>query len=125
VWESGLETPDSSKTAKLTEIRQPQATILFADTAFVKQINSGPTLIRYPFIEPRWFVVDKEPSPVWDPAPSIHFRHRKRACTAWVDGHADNQEITPNDGVNDDGTRPSEYNIGWFEPMDNSLFDLK
>jgi hypothetical protein len=29
------------------------------------------------------------------------------------------------DGTNDDGTRPFEFNIGWFEPMDNSLFDLQ
>lgn len=129
VWESGLETPDSSKSAKLTEIRQPQATLLFADTAFVMQINSSLTLIRYPFIEPRWFVVDKEPSPVWDPAPSIHFRHRERTCIAWVDGHAEDKKTARFDGLNMDqfgnNIRPLEFDIGWFEPMDNSLFDLK
>lgn len=129
IWESGLETPDSSKSARLTEIRQPQATLLFADTAFARQINSNPTLIRYAFIEPRWFVVDKEPSPVWDPAPSIHFRHRKRACIIWVDGHAEDKKTASFDGVSVDeygnSVRPLELDIGWFEPMNNSLFDLK
>ncbi|MEN8127783.1 MAG: type II secretion system protein [Planctomycetota bacterium] len=129
VWSSGLETPDSSKSAKLTEIKQPQATLLFSDTAFARRIDSSPTLIRYAFIEPRWFVVDKEPSPVWDPAPSIHFRHRERACTAWADGHADDRKTARYDGISIDEygkeVKPLEFNLGWFEPMDNSLFDLK
>ncbi|MHC5082857.1 MAG: type II secretion system protein [Planctomycetota bacterium] len=125
IWASGLETPDSSQSAKVTEIRQPQATLLFADTAFCRYINSAPTFIRYGFIEPRWFVIDKEPSPVWDPSPSIHFRHRKRACLAWADGHVEDKKTAGYDGYNEDGLQPLQFDIGWFEPMNNSLFDLK
>jgi prepilin-type N-terminal cleavage/methylation domain-containing protein len=125
IWSSGLENPDSSESAKLTDIKQPQATLLFADTAMTTRVNSESVIIRYAFIEPRWFIVDKEPNPVWDPSPSLHFRHRGRTCTAWVDGHADNKKMADYDGINDDGTRPFEFNIGWFEPMDNSLFDLQ
>ena len=125
IWFSGLETPDSSESAKLTEIKQPQATLLFSDTAMTFSINSESALIRYAFIEPRWFVVAQEPSPVWDPSPSIHFRHRERTCVVWADGHAGNKKTAHYNGTNDDGTRPSEFDIGWFEPMDNSLFDLK
>jgi hypothetical protein len=29
------------------------------------------------------------------------------------------------EGLNDDGTKPADIGLGWFEPMDNSLFDLK
>lgn len=131
IWESGLETPDSSKSAKLTEIRQPQATLLFTDTAFAGQtdfgkgIEYGPALIRYPFAEPRFFVVGKITTSAWNPSPSIHFRHRNRACIAWVDGHADTKKMGRYEGLSQDDTRPSDFNVGWFEPMDNSSFDLK
>ena len=125
IWSSGLETPDSSESAKLTAIRQPQTTLIFADTAFARHIGPNPTLIRYPFIEPRYYVIDKEPTPVWDPAPSIHFRHRKRTCISWADGHAEAKKTAGYNGINEDSIRPVEFDLGWFEPMDNSLFDLK
>ena len=129
IWESGLETPNSSKSAKLTAIRQPQSTVLFTDTAFARRIETEPTLIRYAFVEPRFFVVGKEPTSAWDPAPSIHFRHRKRTCIVWADGHADDKKTARYDGISEDESgdwvRPLEFDVGWFEPMDNSPFDLK
>ena len=125
IWSSGLEEPNSRESAKLADIKQPTATLLFSDTAMASRVDMEPALIQYAFIEPRFFVVDKEPVPVWSPAPSIHFRHRKRAGVVWADGHADNHKISYYDGTNDDGTRPAEFNVGWFEPMNNSLFDLK
>jgi prepilin-type N-terminal cleavage/methylation domain-containing protein/prepilin-type processing-associated H-X9-DG protein len=125
IWYSGYTTPNCKESTKLTEIERPQETLLFADSAMVKHIDTGPALIRYAFAEPRFFVVDKEPTSAWTPDPSIHFRHRKRACIVWADGHADDRKTAHYDGTNTDGTRPSVYNVGWFEPMDNSLFDLK
>jgi prepilin-type processing-associated H-X9-DG protein len=125
IWYSGLETPDSSTSMKLTDIQQPASTLLFTDTAFVINISLEPAFIRYAFAEPRYFVVDKEPTSAWSPAPSIHFRHRGRACIAWADGHADAKKTAHYDGTNEDGTRPADFDLGWFEPMDNSLFDLK
>lgn len=131
IWFSGLEAPDTCHSAKLTDIQQPQATLLFTDTAFAARydiitgLEFGPALIRYPFAEPRFFVIGGIANSVWDPNPSIHFRHRRRACIAWADGHADNKKMGPYDGLTQDGVRPTDFNVGWFEPMDNSLFDLK
>jgi prepilin-type N-terminal cleavage/methylation domain-containing protein len=130
IWSSGLETPDTSKSAKLIDIQQPQHTLLFTDTAFAGRtvittgFEFGPALIRYSFAEPRYFVIGKIATSAWDPTPSIHFRHRKRACVGWADGHADAQKRGNYDKYNEDGIRPADFNVGWFEPMDNSLFDL-
>ena len=125
IWYSGYEKPDSSESMKLTEIRQPQATLLFTDTAMARYIDTKPVLIRYAFADPRYYVIDTEPATAWTSTPSIHFRHRRRACIVWADGHADDKKTGHYDGINDDGSRPSDFNVGWFEPMDNSPFDLK
>lgn len=130
IWSSGLETPNTSQSTKLTDIHQPQKTLLFTDTAFAGRteigtgIEYGPALIRYAFAEPRYYVIGKITTSAWDPSPSIHFRHRKRACVGWADGHADNQKMGNCDKYNEDGINPKDFNVGWFEPMDNSLFDL-
>ncbi len=126
IWHSGYEKPNSIESTKLTEISRPQETLLFTDTAKVDRIDTNPALIRYAFAEPHFFVINQQPDPILQPPdPSIHFRHRKRACIAWADGHADDKKTAHYDGKNNDGTKPSEFNVGWFEPMDNSLFDLK
>jgi prepilin-type processing-associated H-X9-DG protein len=91
----------------------------------VKRIDDEACLIRYPFAEPRFFVIDQETEPAWNPSPSIHFRHRKYADTAWADGHVDNRKMGRYDERNSDGVEAWAYNIGWFEPMDNSMFDLE
>ena len=135
IWLSGLEAPDTSQSTKLTNIQQPQATLLFTDTAFAGRyeiatgIEFGPALIRYPFAEPRFFVVGGITTSAWDPSPSIHFRHRSKACVVWADGHAEDKKTAGYDGTSEDQfgnqIRPRSFDIGWFEPMDNSLFDLK
>jgi prepilin-type N-terminal cleavage/methylation domain-containing protein/prepilin-type processing-associated H-X9-DG protein len=108
--------------ARENEARNPSKTLMFADTAMAHDGD----YIEYSFAEPRYFVRNgEELSEGWDPAPSIHFRHRKKASIAWADGHATSEKIGKSDVVNPDGTKPYEMNIGWFNPMDNSLFDLK
>jgi hypothetical protein len=54
--------------------------------------------IEYSFAEPRYFVVD---------------------------GHVSSEKMGNYDGINPDGVSPSDMDLGWFEPMDNTLFDLK
>ena len=61
----------------------------------------------------------------WDPSPSIHFRHRGQANVGWADGHVSSEKMGKYDGINDDGVRPTDMDLGWFEPMDNTSFDLK
>ena len=126
IWESGYTTPNCAESTRLTEIRHPQDTLLFADTAMVKRVDTEPALIRYAFAEPRFFVINQQPDPILQPpAPSLHFRHRKNVCIVWADSHTSHEKTAGYKGMNNDGTSPAKYNVGWFEPMDNSLFDLK
>jgi prepilin-type processing-associated H-X9-DG protein len=125
VWQFGYEDYSCNESTPLANIRRPQETLMFSDTAMVKWIDGQTCLIRYAFAEPRFFVISKNSQPFWAPYPSIHFRHRKYAAVAWADGHADDRKIGPYDEKNVDGTEPSDYHIGWFEPIDNSPFDLE
>ena len=108
--------------ASENEVAKPSQTLMFTDTAMIYEGD----YIEYSFAEPRYYVRDnKELHEGWDPIPSIHFRHRKKASIAWADGHATSEKIARSGVVNPDGTNPYKMNIGWFNPMDNSLFDLK
>ncbi len=83
--------------------------------------------IEYSFVESRYFVVNGEPvtDSGWDPSPSVHFRHRGQANVGWADGHVSFEKMGKYDGINDDETRPTDMDLGWFAPMDNTSFDLK
>jgi len=99
---------------KQTMIRRSAEKIMFADTAF-----ADPLLIEYSFAE--------APQNPWGPnTPSIHFRHKKRANIAWVDGHVDAHEfewtLPIGDPANYTGADLNAMKIGWFGPHDNSLF---
>ena len=123
IWADGYEDHSCKVTTQDSEVRKPAQTLMFADTAMAKQGR----YIEYSFAEPRYFVVNGVPvtDSGWNPTPSIHFRHRGRANVGWVDGHVTSERMADYDGVNPDGVRPAEMNLGWFEPMDNTLFDLK
>lgn len=125
IWRFGYELEGSKESTSLSRIRRPQETLMFCDTAMVKRIDSRPCLIPYPFAEPRYFLINQQAEPAWAPYPSIHFRHRKNAEIAWADGHVDCRKMADYGQLNNDGTRSSEYKIGWFAPLDNSLFDLE
>ena len=125
VWKDGQEAQSCKVTAKTSDVRSPTDTLMFADTAMVKTPGF---YIEYSFAEPRYFVVKGEPfigGAGWEPDPSIHFRHRSMANIGWVDGHISSEKMGRYDGLNDDGLRPTDMGLGWFEPMDNTLFDLK
>lgn len=110
------------ETAHTSEIVRTAETLMFADSAFLK----NGVLIEYSFAEPRYWVssgVVCEQPPF--PEPSIHFRHENKANIGWCDGHVDSRAIFESkDGSIYDGNRTT-YKLGWFEPVDNSLFDLK
>jgi len=72
--------PDLLKPANAVQIREPDATIMLADAAF---LDAGGHLIEYSFCE----------APYWEAwgtraDPSIHFRHNGLANVAFCDGHA-------------------------------------
>lgn len=102
--------------AALRFIRRPAETLMFADAAFAAH-----RLIEYSFVEPRF-----QPAfPTFRMDPSIHFRHRGRANTAWCDGRVESQRRSFSWSSGLYRTQPQRYDIGWFGPADdNRLFDL-
>lgn len=143
IWKDGQKAQSCKVTAKTSDVRFPASTLMFADTAMAKMPGF---YIEHSFAEPRYFVlngkpfvsrarlvklhyltVDRPPAaqPRWGPNPSIHFRHRSLANIGWTDGHVSSEKMGRYDGLNNDGLRPADMELGWFEPMDNTLFDLK
>jgi prepilin-type processing-associated H-X9-DG protein len=114
-----------AETARLTEIKRPEATLMFADTAFYQD---NQYLIEYSFAEPPFFVVNGKPDADGDygyPSPSIHFRHYGSANVGWADGHVEAKPMAKpvlRDGYT---AEMAKMNIGWFDPVDNTLFDLE
>ena len=125
IWIQGYEDQSCKSTARSSEVRRPALTLVFADAAMVKLVNGGECYTEYSFAEPRYFVMYGDAGTnSWEPSPSIHFRHRRQASVGWADGHVSSEKMGRYDGTNSDGAKPSKFNIGWFEPLDNSLFDL-
>jgi prepilin-type processing-associated H-X9-DG protein/prepilin-type N-terminal cleavage/methylation domain-containing protein len=117
-----------AETALLTEIRKPGATLMFADTAFRKDYQDVPYLIEYSFAEPPFFVVNGKPDADGDygyPSPSIHFRHYGSANVGWADGHVESKPMAKPVLGDNYTAETAKMNIGWFEPVDNTLFDLE
>jgi prepilin-type processing-associated H-X9-DG protein/prepilin-type N-terminal cleavage/methylation domain-containing protein len=110
------------ETTGTTEVARPTETLMFADTAMS---NSQSYLIEYSFAEPPFYVYKGEPVTSFYLSPSIHFRHRGRANVGWADGHADSHRMVDSDDKNVYGVDSAEMKLGWFQPIDNSLFDLK
>ena len=125
IWKNGYGQEGCESTAKVSEVERPQETVLFADTAMAKDIDGDFCLIKYPFAEPRFFVIYGQPDQTWSPYPSLHFRHNARTNIGWADCHTSDKKRGAYDKPNNDGTISAEYDVGWFEPMDNSLFDLR
>lgn len=94
----------------------PDRTVAFTDTALV---DGG--LIEYPFCEsPRWPLYDTEPRP------SIHFRHLGKTNVVWLDTHVSSEKLTFSNDVmtgNPYVGSPIDYDVGWFGPRTNELFD--
>ena len=100
-------------------IRDAAGTVMFCDCAFPQPYGSNPRyLIEYSFAEAYHWVFSPGEESSYRPDPSIHFRHRQRANVVWCDGHvsAEPLETTAQDHF-------TQWDIGWFGPADNSLFD--
>ena len=110
------------ETTKTTEVSRPTETLMFADTAMS---NNQSSLIEYSFAEPPFWVYKGKPETSFYLSPSIHFRHQSRANVTWADGHTDSQLMAQLDENNVYGINWPAMNLGWFEPIDNTLFDLE
>jgi prepilin-type processing-associated H-X9-DG protein len=110
-----------AETALLTEIRRPGTTLMFTDTAFYKDDQY---LIEYSFAEPPHSVSNGVVTDTFV-YPSIHFRHYGSANVGWVDGHVESRPMANMEGQAGCDADSAKMNIGWFDPVDNTLFDLE
>ncbi|MFQ6036469.1 MAG: prepilin-type N-terminal cleavage/methylation domain-containing protein [Sedimentisphaerales bacterium] len=110
------------QTTKTTEVKSPTETLMFADTAMS---NRQSYLIEYSFAEPPFYVHNGRAVTSFYLSPSIHFRHRGQANVGWADGHADSRQMANFDASNVYGVDSADMKLGWFEPVDNTLFDLE
>jgi prepilin-type N-terminal cleavage/methylation domain-containing protein/prepilin-type processing-associated H-X9-DG protein len=127
LWQGGINGPRAfreayAKTTSVTEVGTPSATLMFADTAMS---NDQGVCIEYSFAEPPFMVYGGKVMDGFYMSASVHFRHRSQANVGWADGHVGTARMASVDGENVYGVDSSEVNLGWFEPVDNSLFDLK
>ena len=109
-------------TARMGEVRRPADTLFFTDTAISKEAG---VLIEYSFAEPPYAAYDGQVMTTFRMTPSIHFRHRGGANVGWVDGHVDWRKRGGDSGENVYGVNSADMGLGWFDPMDNTLFDLE
>ena len=117
IWQSSI-SANYEKTTKSNEIRQPAETLMFSDAA-MSELNAGvPYYLEYSFAEPTF-------NSLGFASPSIHFRHKDKANIGWVDGHIDQQKMTPYGGLNAYGVKSADMMLGWFGALNNSKFDLK
>jgi len=110
------------QTTKTTEVKSPTETLMFADTAMS---NRQSYLIEYSFAEPPFYVHKGRPVTSFYLSASIHFRHRGWTNVGWADGHTDSRTMADLDKSNVYGVDSANMKLGWFEPIDNTPFDLE
>jgi prepilin-type processing-associated H-X9-DG protein len=110
-----------ARTTSTSEIASPGQTVVFTDTAMA---NNGTSLIEYSFAEPPFAIFGGQLMTDFYMSPSIHFRHANHVNVGWADGHTDAEPMAPFDAANAYGVDPATLRLGWFAPIDNSLFDL-
>jgi len=125
LWQAGYSYSDKQaygKTTSMSEVARPAETLMFADTAFYQQAKY---LIEYSFAEPRYWVSNGRVLVHSEPLPSLHFRHAGRVNIGWADGHVDSRPMADYAVDSDFYGRCAKLGLGWFEPVDNTLFDLE
>ena len=111
-----------ARTARATDVRKPAQTVMFADTAMS---NDGKSYMEYSFAEPPYMMYGGRVFAEFYMSPSIHFRHKGRANVGWVAGHVDEKPMANFDHTSVYGVDSSAMNLGWFDPVDNTPFDLE
>lgn len=133
IWQNGVHTIQNWKdayalTSRMSEIAAPGRTLMFTDTAMANGQTSpggqGP-VIEYSFAEPPFTVYGGRPVREFYMSPSIHFRHANRANIGWADGHVDPRQMAQSDRTNAYGVNSAQMKLGWFEPINNTPFDLE
>jgi prepilin-type processing-associated H-X9-DG protein/prepilin-type N-terminal cleavage/methylation domain-containing protein len=129
LWGNGITTFAAmikayAKTTNAVEVKRTAETLMFADTAFCNDYEGIQYLVEYSFAEPPHYVTNG----ITDTAfvsPSIHFRHYGLANVGWVDGHVEAKPMAKPVLRENYTAEMAKMNIGWFEPVDNTPFDLQ
>jgi len=126
LWDAALTGPQAlqqayARTTSAHEVANPGQTLVFADAAMA---NGGDSLIEYSFAEPPFAVLGGQVMTDFRMSPSLHFRHGGYANVGWADGRVGPEPIANLDATNAYGVQSSSLRLGWFAPVDNSLFDL-
>lgn len=123
-WQPSLDAEQIyALTARDSEVRRPAETLMFADCALVRQSGGQTVLIEYSFAEPPYIMYYGQE--IQSTTASLHFRHRDKADVAWVDGHVSVRNMADLEGSDIYGVKSARLGLGWFDPPDNSLFDLR
>lgn len=127
LWDPAVNGPQGyqqayARTAGITEVADPARTLMFADSAMA---NNGIALIEYSFAEPPFAIFGGQVMTDFLMSPSIHFRHGAHANIGWADGHTGAEPMADLEKINVYGVDPSALHVGWFDPVDNTLFDLR
>lgn len=117
LWQGGND-KNYCRTTRSVEINRSAETLMFTDAAILKYGN----VIEYSFAEPRYSRDYQTGEFNVEMSPSIHFRHRGKADIGWADGHISSKAMT---GLENQYESFAAHQIGWLEPLDNSLFDLR
>lgn len=115
-----------NQSTRSSQVKYPSETVMFTDTAMTKKDGDESYYLEYSFAEPPFFIGSNgEPVTTFYASPSIHFRHDEKANVAWADGHVSNQELTDFDQLNAYGVKSGDMMIGWFDEINNRMFDLE
>ncbi len=100
-------------------IRHPSSTIMFTDTAFIRNQGGKAVLIEYSFAEARFHLDAMRAAETYPAEPSIHFRHTdRRANVVWCDGHVSHETLASSMGMHF-----QSEDLGWFAGVGNEYFD--
>jgi len=127
MWQSGLNGAAAfraayARTTRTTEVGRPSETLMFADTAMS---NDGKSYIEYSFAEPPYTVYGGKVITGFYMSPSIHFRHRGWANVGWAGGNVGSRQMAKFESTSVYGVDSAAMKLGWFEPIDNTPFDLE
>lgn len=110
----------------MSDLAGPSRTVMFADAAMACVNRGAIVLVEESFAYPPYLPDSSGSVTSAELSPSVHFRHAGRAVVGWCDGHVTTEPMGCSmDSENAYGADSRTYNLGWFGPHDNSLFDNK
>jgi len=121
--------------ATVARIKNPAETIMFADAAAGQKGTQGLYVIEYSTLETPYYISNtpdglgaEQDWGVWNPVPSMHFRHADMANVLYVDDHVTSSKMDWTRGggaVNLTMGEVATLKLGWFGPESNKLFDYR